>query len=94
MTQLELKRYHLIISGRVQGVSYRMSAWEKARQLGLSGWVRNLRDGRVEMVIEGEADKLDEMTEWAGQGPRFASVTNIDITEEVASGDFDDFEIR
>ncbi len=89
-----IKRFHLIISGRVQGVSYRMSAWEKARQLGLSGWVRNLNDGRVEMIIEGDASLLEQMTDWAGQGPRFASVTNVDVTEEKVSGDLEDFEIR
>jgi len=89
-----IKRFHLIISGRVQGVSYRMSAWEKARQLGLSGWVRNLNDGRVEMIIEGDASLLEQMTDWAGQGPRFASVTNVDVSEEKVSGDLEDFEIR
>jgi acylphosphatase len=89
-----IKRFHLIISGRVQGVSYRMSAWEKARQLGLSGWVRNLNDGRVEMIIEGDTSLLEQMTDWAGQGPRFASVTNVDVSEEKVSGDLEDFEIR
>ncbi len=89
-----IKRFHLIISGRVQGVSYRMSAWERARQLGLSGWVRNLNDGRVEMIIEGDTSLLKQMTDWAGQGPRFASVTNVDVSEEKVSGDLEDFEIR
>lgn len=89
-----IKCFHLIISGRVQGVSYRMSAWEKARQLGLSGWVRNLNDGRVEMIIEGDTSLLEQMTDWAGQGPRFASVTNVDVSEEKVSGDLEDFEIR
>jgi acylphosphatase len=89
-----IKRYHLIISGRVQGVSYRMSAWEKARQLSLTGWVRNLSDGRVEMLIEGDTAKLEQMTAWAGQGPRFASVSNVDVSEKDAAGDFADFEIR
>lgn len=89
-----VKRYHLIISGRVQGVSYRMSAWEKAQQLDITGWVRNLPDGRVEMLIEGEIDILDQMTAWARQGPRFANVTDVNISEKVASGDFSDFQIR
>jgi len=89
-----IKRYHLIISGRVQGVSYRVSAWEKAKQLDLTGWVRNLSDGRVEIVIEGEVDVLDQMTAWAGQGPRFAQVSDVDITEKAASGEFSEFEIR
>lgn len=89
-----IKRYHLIISGRVQGVSYRISAWEKAQSLEISGWVRNLSDGRVEMLIEGELATLDQMTEWARQGPRFANVTNVDITEKEPVGDLIEFEIR
>ncbi len=89
-----IKRFHLIISGRVQGVSYRMSAWEKARQLGLNGWVRNLNNGSVEMVIEGDTSLVKQMTDWAEQGPRFASVTNVDVSEEKVSGDLEDFEIR
>jgi acylphosphatase len=89
-----IKRYHLIISGRVQGVSYRVSAWEKARELELTGWVRNLSDGRVELVAEGEAARLDQMTAWAGEGPRFARVSHVDITENIATGEFSDFQIR
>lgn len=89
-----VKRYHLIISGRVQGVSYRVSAWEKARELSLTGWVRNLTDGRVEVVIEGDTETLEQMTAWTGQGPRFARVSNVDITENIATGEFSDFEIR
>ena len=91
---MEIKQYQLIISGHVQGVSYRISAREQARQLELSGWIRNLADGRVEMLIEGETGHLDLMTEWAGKGPRFASVTHVDITEKTASGEFTEFNIR
>ncbi len=89
-----IKRYHLLISGRVQGVSYRMSAWEKAQQLNLTGWVRNLSDGRVEMMIEGDTASLDQMIDWAGHGPRFADVTHIDITEQNHTGEFADFDIQ
>jgi acylphosphatase len=89
-----IKRFHLTISGRVQGVSYRMSAWEKARQLGLTGWVRNLSDGRVEMEIEGDAQQLQQMTDWAWQGPRFAEVSHVEISEITVSGEFSEFNIR
>lgn len=89
-----IKRYQLLISGRVQGVSYRVSAWEKARDLALTGWVRNLSDGRVEIVIEGEEHRLDQMRAWAGEGPRFANVSHIDVSEKAATGEFSDFEIR
>lgn len=89
-----IKRYHLLVSGHVQGVGYRVSAREKARELGLTGWVRNCADGRVEMLIEGPVSTLDQMLEWAGRGPRFANVTDIDVTEQTANGDLTDFAIR
>ena len=89
-----IKRYHLIISGRVQGVSYRVSAWEKARELSLTGWVRNLTDGRVEIVIEGDTEILEQMTAWARKGPRFADVSDVSVSEHNATGEFPDFKIR
>ena len=89
-----IKQYHLLISGRVQGVSYRMAAWQQAQQLALSGWVSNLADGRVEMIIQGQTDSLEKMIAWAEQGPRFANVSHIEISERTASADFTDFEIR
>lgn len=89
-----IKHYQLLIKGRVQGVGYRVSAAEKARQLGLVGWVRNLADGRVELCIEGEQDLLQQMIDWARQGPRFAEVTHIDISEKDHISGFIDFDIR
>ncbi len=89
-----IKQYHLFISGRVQGVGYRLSAYDKGRQLGLTGWVRNLPDGRVEMLIEGPEEKLQHMVKWAEIGPRFADVTNIELLEQALSGEFNDFQIR
>lgn len=89
-----IKQYHLLIKGRVQGVGYRVSAAEKARQLGLVGWVRNLADGRVELCIEGEAEPLQEMIDWAHQGPRFAEVTHIDLSENDSISNFLNFDIR
>lgn len=91
---MKIQRYKLLISGRVQGVSYRYSALQMAQQLALTGWVRNLNDGRVELLIEGQADNLQKMAEWAAQGPRFADVSHVDLREESASGEFRDFEIR
>jgi len=89
-----IKHYHLLISGRVQGVSYRVNAWQRGQQLGLTGWVANLPDGRVEMHIEGDEDKLREMIEWAQTGPRFANVNDIAINEKAISNEYSDFEIR
>ncbi len=91
---MEIQRYTLLISGRVQGVNYRYSAFQMAQQLGLKGWVRNLHDGRVELVIEGEVDSLDEMAGWAAQGPRFANVSHVDLRKDPANGELTGFEIR
>jgi acylphosphatase len=89
-----IKQYQLLIKGRVQGVGYRVSAAEKARQLDLVGWVRNLADGRVELCIEGEQEPLQQMIDWARQGPRFAEVTHIDLSEKDSISGFLNFDIR
>lgn len=70
----------LRISGRVQGVCYRGWAVGKATELGLSGWVRNVTDGTVEILINGPKDKVDEMIASSRSGPRSAHVRNVDIT--------------
>tara|TARA_A100001391_G_scaffold73142_1_gene47026 strand:- start:10878 stop:11153 length:276 start_codon:yes stop_codon:yes gene_type:complete len=89
-----IKQKHCLISGRVQGVSYRYPAQQQAHQLGVTGWVRNLTDGRVELLIQGETEQLESMLKWAGQGPRFAEVTSLDISEQSPDQTFTDFEIR
>lgn len=89
-----IKQYHLLITGRVQGVGYRASASDKGQQLGINGWVKNLQDGRVEMLIAGEQLQLEQMIAWAEQGPRFAEVTHIDISEQSVTGKLSDFQIR
>ncbi|HBX59242.1 MULTISPECIES: acylphosphatase [unclassified Methylophaga] len=89
-----IKRYHFVIEGRVQGVSYRMSAQISAQKIGVTGWVRNLRGGQVEMVAEGEPAQLEQLLEWAWQGPNFAQVTDISLEKLTATGEFSQFEIR
>ncbi|HCC80092.1 MULTISPECIES: acylphosphatase [unclassified Methylophaga] len=89
-----IKRYHFVIEGRVQGVSYRMSAQIAAQKIGVTGWVRNLRSGQVEMVAEGEPAQLEQLLEWAWQGPNFAQVTDISLEKLTATGEFSLFEIR
>ena len=73
-------RAHLLVTGRVQGVGYRAWARDQARLLTASGWVRNLRDGRVEAVLEGERPVLELLLERCRQGPALAQVVSIEAT--------------
>ncbi|ABW31318.1 acylphosphatase [Acaryochloris marina] len=81
-----------VISGKVQGVGYRYSTRAKAQSLGLVGWVRNLPDGRVEAMAEGERTQVDKLIEWFKQGPPAAEVSKVDVDEE-SLGEFRAFEI-
>ncbi|MBW2621909.1 MAG: acylphosphatase [Deltaproteobacteria bacterium] len=88
------KRAHLIISGRVQGVYYRYSTQQEAKRLGLTGWVRNLPNGNVEAVVEGDEATVGRMIEWCRQGPAGAVVSKIEQILTEASGEFKEFETR
>jgi acylphosphatase len=70
---------HLRIHGRVQGVGFRYSMLREAKRLGLSGWVRNRRDGSVEALVQGKADIVAAMVAWAKQGPPGAQVTEVSV---------------
>ena len=72
-------RAHVLVSGRVQGVWFRESTRERAEQLGLTGWVRNLRDGRVEAVFEGEPEAVDAALDFCRTGPRLAHLGGRDV---------------
>lgn len=87
------KRYHLHISGRVQGVFFRANTRKQARALGLTGWVRNLPDDRVETVFEGEQKETEAMLAWCRTGTPPARVDHLEIAEESAAGGFTDFDI-
>ena len=87
-------RVHLFISGRVQGVRFREGGCKKAEELGVLGWIRNLSDGRVEAVFEGEKDKVEEMVKWSKRGPFFAKVENLEVIEEEYRDEFNSFEKR
>lgn len=86
-------RVHLKISGRVQGVWFRASARDQARSLGLTGWVRNLSDGRVEAVAEGEEKTVESFVAWCRKGPHGARVEGVDVTRGEATGEFRNFSI-
>jgi len=86
-------RLQAFISGKVQGVSYRGFVLRAARDLGLTGWVRNLYDGRVEVLAEGERAKLETFLEQLAAGPPAARVEDIDIRWRDGTGEFCDFKI-
>ena len=86
---------HVVISGRVQGVWFRASTKEKAEQLGLTGWVKNTNDGKVEVMFEGEEKLIQKMLNWCHQGPPLANVENVEIIKQKKSSNvFDGFSIR
>jgi len=87
-------RYHLIIKGRVQGVGYRMSAYDAANNLGITGWVRNRHDGSVEVVAESDKTTLEQLVLWAKRGPDYAEVSEVKTEELTATGEFTKFNIR
>ena len=87
-------RARLLISGIVQGVGYRWSCNREARSIGLTGWVRNLPDGRVEAVLQGTREQVERMIKWCYRGPSEAQVSDIAVTYEDALEDFRDFGIR
>jgi len=87
------KGCHLLISGYVQGVFFRANTREIAKSLSLSGWVRNLRDGRVEVYAEGEEEGLQRLIEWAKKGPRGARVSDVKIEYKDFTGEFEGFVI-
>jgi acylphosphatase len=88
------ERAHVYVAGQVQGVFFRDSTREKAEQLGLTGWVKNLSDGRVEALFEGPSERIREMIRWCEQGPPHAEVENVDTQFEVSEGDLTSFEVR
>jgi acylphosphatase len=91
---LEKGRVHIFISGEVQGVAFRYYTQDKARALGLTGWIRNLPDGRVEAVFEGSKQKIKEILQWIKQGPELARVINLVVKWEEHKDGWDSFEIR
>ncbi len=90
----ERVRVRVRISGRVQGVCFRMETQRAASRIGVLGWVRNMRDGRVEAVFEGEAQRVDEILKWCEKGPPLALVNRLEVFKEDYTGEYSDFTIR
>lgn len=88
------KRVHIRVTGRVQGVFYRANTRETAERLGLSGWVRNMPDGSVEIVAEGDVKQLKALVDWCHRGPPGAKATGVKVDYEYFTGEFETFEIR
>ena len=82
-----MKRVRVFVSGRVQGVWFRGACQEQAHALGVTGWVRNAYDGRVEAVFEGPEAAVDRMVAWCHDGPRHAEVTRVDVQVETPTGE-------
>ena len=89
----KFKQTHLFITGRVQGVFYRVSTKEIAQKLNLKGWVRNLPDGRVEIVAQGDENRLKDLIAWAWQGSPGAHVLDVLVTWEEVRHEFNNFQI-
>lgn len=90
----DVDRVHLLIQGLVQGVWYRASTQQQAEKLGLTGWVRNLHDGRVEAVAQGPREALDALVTWAHDGPASARVDNVSVRWSDPQESLEGFELR
>lgn len=90
---MEKVRAHIFVSGFVQGIGFRFSLTRQARKLGVSGWVRNLPDGRVEAIFEGEKDKVEQILAFTKRGPIFAKVEGLQVEWLEYQGEFNDFVI-
>ncbi len=86
-------RAHAVISGRVQGVFFRMETKRAADGFGVFGWVKNRRDGTVEAVFEGDQDRVDAALEWCKEGPAHANVVDVNINWDDYTGEFNRFEV-
>ena len=87
-------RVHIFVSGRVQGVFFRENTRKRAKKLGIKGWVRNLPDGRVEAVFEGEKSKVKELINRTKKGSLIARVDELKVILEEYKEEFDNFEIK
>ena len=88
------ERAHVFITGRVQGVFFRATTRDEAKKNRVTDWVRNLADGRVEAVFEGNKQDVENMLEFCHKGPSMAHVTDMEIKREKFEGEFNDFKVK
>ena len=91
---MSMTRVHMFVNGRVQGVFFRQATKVIAIKNNVTGWVRNLDDGRVEILIEGNDKCVDAVTEWCNLGPANSRVDDIQIKQEAYIGEYENFEVR
>ena len=91
---MNMRRAHITISGIVQGVFFRSTSRHQAMRLGLGGWAKNRRDGKVEIVVEVENEAIADFIQWCYQGPPGARVDDMDLAWEEYTGEFKAFSIR
>lgn len=91
---MEQVRAHVFVSGTVQGVYFRANTRNEARKRGVTGWVRNLSDGRVEAVFEGDEEVVAAMIEWCHGGSPNARVSDVSVEWEEYTGAFDEFSVK
>lgn len=87
MSDPSLVRVRVYVEGRVQGVGFRYSTYREANSLGISGWARNLPDGRVEAVYEGSREAVENMLAWTRRGPEHARVSGVTVSDETPVGE-------
>ena len=90
---MALARAHVHVTGYVQGVFFRHTTAQRARDRGLTGWIRNLPDGRVEAVLEGEESDVRDVVDWCRSGPAHATVEKVDVEWQPAESGFSAFRI-
>ena len=88
------KRIHIFVTGRVQGVFFRQSTKVMAIKNNVKGWVRNLDDGRVEIIGEGEIQDIENLIQWCKTGPANSRVDEFELSEENFTDEFENFEVR
>jgi len=92
MESSNVRRVKIKVFGDVHGVGFRYSTIQKANELGLVGWVKNISDG-VEIIAEGDKDLLDQLIDWCKRGPTFSRTDKVDVDWEEATGEFSGFEV-